>query len=208
MISHFSVETKWPTLSLRGTWHIRFICMSVVCRILNVPFCLSTKLRTRDHYTAQLWCNEETSPLSACSQNKLWDLTYFSQEQQQTNVRCYAKACWFRFHGNQQYVTTQQYCNALLAGFTVGRSIRNSPLLCNWWRNCVVTSAVFSRPRCSILWAIISYREWRVWRRFGATNKHAKLSLTAYNTLRFMIRLYCLQPLLKICFLLPDCTSV
>jgi hypothetical protein len=31
----------------------------------------------------------------------------------------------------QQYVTTQQSCNALLAGFSVGRSIRDSPLLCN-----------------------------------------------------------------------------
>jgi hypothetical protein len=28
-------------------------------------------------------------------------------------------------------MVTQQYCNALLAGFSVGRSIRNSPLLCN-----------------------------------------------------------------------------
>jgi hypothetical protein len=25
------------------------------------------------------------------------------------HVRWYAKACWFNFHGNQQYVTTQQY---------------------------------------------------------------------------------------------------
>jgi hypothetical protein len=31
----------------------------------------------------------------------------------------------------KQYVTTQQYCNALLAGFSVGRSIRNSLLPCN-----------------------------------------------------------------------------
>jgi hypothetical protein len=44
----------------------------------------------------------------------------------------------------QQYVTTQQYCNALLAGFSVGRSICDSPLLCNGWRNYVVTRAVFS----------------------------------------------------------------
>jgi hypothetical protein len=42
----------------------------------------------------------------------------------------------------QQYVTTQQYCNALLVGFTVGRYIRNSPLLCNGWRNYTVTRAV------------------------------------------------------------------
>jgi hypothetical protein len=31
----------------------------------------------------------------------------------------------------QQYVTTQQSCNALLAGISVCRYIRNSPLLCN-----------------------------------------------------------------------------
>jgi hypothetical protein len=31
----------------------------------------------------------------------------------------------------QQYVTTQPSCNALIAGFSVGRSIRDSPLLCN-----------------------------------------------------------------------------
>jgi cleavage and polyadenylation specificity factor subunit 1 len=31
----------------------------------------------------------------------------------------------------QQYVTTQQSCNALLAGISVGRYIHNSPLLCN-----------------------------------------------------------------------------
>jgi hypothetical protein len=31
----------------------------------------------------------------------------------------------------QQYVTTQQSFNALLAGFSVGRSIRDSLLLCN-----------------------------------------------------------------------------
>jgi hypothetical protein len=44
----------------------------------------------------------------------------------------------------QQYVTTQQYCNALLAGFSVDRSIRNSPLLCDGGRNYVVTRAVLS----------------------------------------------------------------
>jgi hypothetical protein len=32
----------------------------------------------------------------------------------------------------------------LLAGFSVGRSIRNSPLLCNGWRNYEVTRVVFS----------------------------------------------------------------
>jgi hypothetical protein len=69
----------------------------------------------------------------------------FPHERQSTaDVRCYATACWFHFHCNQQYVTTQQYCNALLVGFSVGRSIRNSPLLCNGWRNCEVTRVVFS----------------------------------------------------------------
>jgi hypothetical protein len=45
----------------------------------------------------------------------------------------------------QRYVTTQQSCNALLAGISVSQSIRNSPLLFNGWRNYVVTRAVFSR---------------------------------------------------------------
>jgi hypothetical protein len=38
----------------------------------------------------------------------LWELPTWA-----TDVRCYATACWFHFHGNQQYVTTQQYCNAI-----------------------------------------------------------------------------------------------
>jgi hypothetical protein len=42
-------------------------------------------------------------------------------------------ACWFYFHCNQQYVTTQQYCNALLAGFSVGRSICNGGSPTYWW---------------------------------------------------------------------------
>jgi hypothetical protein len=56
-------------------------------------------------------------------------------ERQSTDVRCYATACWFNFLGN---ALTQQYRNTLLAGFSVGRSIRNG------WRNCEVTRAVFS----------------------------------------------------------------
>jgi hypothetical protein len=40
----------------------------------------------------------------------------FPHERQSTDVRCYATACWFHFHGNQQYVTTQQYCNTITSG--------------------------------------------------------------------------------------------
>jgi hypothetical protein len=40
----------------------------------------------------------------------------FPHERQSTNVRCYATAFLFHFHGNQQYVTTLQYCNALTSG--------------------------------------------------------------------------------------------
>jgi hypothetical protein len=40
----------------------------------------------------------------------------FPHERQSTDVHCYATACWFHFHGNQQYVTTQQYCNAITSG--------------------------------------------------------------------------------------------
>jgi hypothetical protein len=44
----------------------------------------------------------------------------------------------------QQYVTKQQSCNTLLAGFSVGRSIRDSLLLCNGWRNYAVNRTLFS----------------------------------------------------------------
>jgi hypothetical protein len=63
-------------------------------------------------------------------------------DQQLTDVRIQETACWSHVLGN---ALTQQYCNVLLLGFSVGRSIRNSPLLSNGWRNCEVSRVVVSR---------------------------------------------------------------
>jgi hypothetical protein len=45
-----------------------------------------------------------------------WKCGSLPHERQLTDVRCYATACWFHLHGNHQYVTTQQYCNAITSG--------------------------------------------------------------------------------------------
>jgi hypothetical protein len=45
----------------------------------------------------------------------------------------------------QQYVTTQQFCNALLVGFSIGQSIRNSSLLCKPERFSVGRSGTYKR---------------------------------------------------------------
>jgi hypothetical protein len=50
----------------------------------------------------------------------------------------------------QQYVTTQQYCNALLAGFSVGRSIRDKKRmtqLCNYQKKSSGSGTEATQPR-------------------------------------------------------------
>jgi hypothetical protein len=75
----------------------------------------------------------------------------------------------------QQYVTTQQLFNGLLAGFSVGRSIRNSPLLCNGHLSVVaLVGSKFQQLLCwetekeSVLlnWKAdsISLRQWLRWK--------------------------------------------
>jgi hypothetical protein len=61
---------------------------------------------------------------------RLWELTSHMSINQHMSVAMQRLADFISMV-TQQYVTTQQSFNALLAGFSVGRSIRDSPLLCD-----------------------------------------------------------------------------
>jgi hypothetical protein len=74
----------------------------------------------------------------------MWELTSHKSNNRHMSVAM-QRLVDFVSMVTQQYVTTQQSFNGLLAGFSVGRYIRNSPLLCNGWRNYVVTIVVFCR---------------------------------------------------------------
>jgi hypothetical protein len=69
-------------------------------------------LSTHYHLWAAEWnyCNCQNSTAVVTNKSHCGN---FPHERQSTDVRCYATACWFHLLGNQQYVTTQQYCNAI-----------------------------------------------------------------------------------------------
>jgi hypothetical protein len=63
-------------------------------------------------------------------EKSVWELTYHKSNNRHVSVAM-QRLVDFVSIVTQQYVTTQQSFNDLLAGFSVGRSIHDSPLLCN-----------------------------------------------------------------------------